>query len=131
VTLVDSSVWIAYFRGTATPASNKLAALLGQETLCIGDLILAEVLQGFTSDRDFDTGLRLLNGLQVVEIAGRDMAIAAAHNYRRLRLSGVTVRKTIDCLIASRCIQDGYALLYSDRDFDPFGQHLGLQSANP
>jgi hypothetical protein len=131
VILVDSSVWIDYFRGAATPASDRLDTLLGQEPLCIGDLILTEVLQGFTSDRDFDHGLRLLDTLPIVTIGGRDTAIAAARNYRRLRLSGVTVRKTIDCLIATRCLQDGYALLYSDCDFDPFVQHLELQSANP
>ena len=129
--LVDSSVWIDYFRGVATPASDRLDTLLGQEPLCVGDLTLTEVLQGLTSDRDFDRGLRLLDTLQIVAVGGRDIAVAAARNYRRLRLNGVTVRKTIDCLIATRCLEDGYALLYSDRDFDPFVQHLGLQSANP
>ena len=129
--LVDSSVWIDYFRGVATLASDRLDTLLTTEPLYIGDLILAEVLQGFTTDRDFESGLRLLGGLSLVEIGGQDIAVAAARNYRRLRTLGVTVRKTIDCLIATRCIVDNYALLYSDRDFDPFVQHLGLRSANP
>ncbi len=129
--LVDSSVWIDYFRGTSTPTSERLDALLMTEPLYIGDLMLAEVLQGFTTDRDFERGLQLLSGLNLVEIAGEKIAIAAARNYRDLRARGVTVRKTIDCLIATRCLSDGYALLYSDRDFDPFVQHLGLQSANP
>ena len=128
--LVDSSVWIDYFRGAATPTSDKLDALLAAERLCIGDLILAEVLQGFTAERDFEHELRLLGTLDLIEIGGRDVAVEAARNYRRLRAAGVTVRKTIDCLIATRCIMDGRALLYSDRDFDPFVQHLGLQSAN-
>jgi predicted nucleic acid-binding protein len=129
--LVDSSVWIDYFRGAATPESDRLDSLLTTEPLYIGDLILAEVLQGFTADRDFQHGLRLLEGLNLVEIGGREIAIEAARNYRRLRSRGSTVRKTIDCLIATRCIVDGYALLYSDRDFDPFVQHLGLLTANP
>jgi predicted nucleic acid-binding protein len=131
VILVDSSVWIDYFRGASTPTSERLDALLMTEPLYIGDLMLAEVLQGFTTDRDFERGLQLLSGLNFIEIAGGKIAIAAARNYRDLRTRGVTVRKTIDCLIATRCICDGYALLYSDRDFDPFVQHLGLQSANP
>jgi predicted nucleic acid-binding protein len=131
VILVDSSVWIDYFRGVSTPTSDRLDALLDTEPLYIGDLILAEVLQGFTAERDFDRAFRQLRELSLVEIAGEAVAIAAARNYRVLRTQGVTVRKTIDCLIATRCIVDGYALLYSDRDFDPFVQHLGLLSANP
>ena len=129
--LVDSSVWIDYFRGAPTAICDRLDKLLSTEPVCIGDLILAEVLQGFTSERDFEHGLRSLGGLDLVVVGGRDIAVAAARNYRRLRAEGVTVRKTIDCLIATRCIVDGYELLYSDRDFDPFVQRLGLRSANP
>ena len=131
MTLVDSSVWIDYFRGTPGPEADRLDALLGREPVLIGDLMLAEVLQGFTRDRDFNEALRLMTSLDVVEIAGRDIAIRAARNFRRLREHGVTVRKTIDTLIATRCIEDGLALLYSDRDFDAFVQHLGLASALP
>lgn len=124
--LVNSSVWIDYFRGVPTPETDRLDALLGTEPLAVGDLILAEVLQGFTSDRDFDQALRLLSSLTVIDIAGHDIAIQAARNFRVLRGHGVTVRKTIDTLIATRCIEDGHALLYSDRDFDPFVEHLRL-----
>jgi predicted nucleic acid-binding protein len=131
VILVDSSVWIDYFRGVSTPTSDRLDILLATEPLYIGDLILTEVLQGFVTERDFERGLQQLGELSVVEIGGEIIAVAAARNYRMLRAQGVTVRKTIDCLIATRCIIDGYALLYSDRDFDPFLQHLGLLSANP
>jgi predicted nucleic acid-binding protein len=131
VILVDSSVWIDYFRGVSTPTSDRLDILLDTEPLYIGDLILTEVLQGFVAERDFERGLQQLGELSVVEIGGEIIAVAAARNYRMLRAQGVTVRKTIDCLIATRCIIDGYALLYSDRDFDPFLQHLGLLSANP
>jgi predicted nucleic acid-binding protein len=127
--LVDSSVWIDYLRGIRTPQSDKLDALLGVQPLAIGDLMLAEVLQGFDSDRDFERGLQLLRTLEVVDIAGQDVAVQAARNFRALRALGVTVRKTIDTLIATRCIIDGHALLYSDRDFDPFVRHLGLVSA--
>jgi predicted nucleic acid-binding protein len=129
VILVDSSVWIDYFRGVATPQSDRLDVLLTTEPLAIGDLMLAEVLQGFGGDRDFDRALQLLQALTVIEIGGEAIAIQAARNFRTLRALGVTVRKTIDTLIATRSIVDGYALLYSDRDFDPFVRHLGLVSA--
>ena len=127
--LVDSSVWIDYFRGVSTPQSDRLDMLLGREPLLVGDLILTEVLQGFTSDRDYEVALRLLNTVEVVAIGGRDVALMAAQHYRRLRLLGVTVRKTIDTLIATRCIMDELTLLYSDRDFDPFVERIGLVSA--
>jgi predicted nucleic acid-binding protein len=127
--LVDSSVWIDYFRGAATPQADLLDALLGSEPLATGDLVLAEVLQGFSDDREFGQARRLLDTLDIVAIGGRDIAIAAAKNFRALRRLGVTARKTIDTVIATRCIVDGYALLYSDRDFDPFVRHLGLRPA--
>ena len=127
--LVDSSVWIDYFRGVATPQADRLDALLGVEALATGDVVMAEVLQGFVSERDFLDALRLLTSLSVIDIAGQDIAVQAARNYRALRARGVTVRKTIDTLIATRCIESGYSLLYSDRDFDPFVEHLRLTSA--
>lgn len=118
--LVDSSVWIDYFRGVSSPQTDRLDALLGREPVAIGDLMLAEVLQGFTKDRDFEQALAMLGALDVIEIGGRDVAIQAARNYRALRARGITVRKTIDTLIATRCIMDGLPLLYSDRDFEGF-----------
>jgi len=129
VTLVDSSVWIDYFRGTGSQQTDRLDALLGTEPLATGDLMLTEVLQGFGSERQFSNALRLLTSLSLVDIAGQDIAVQAARNFRTLRARGVTVRKTIDTLIATRCIESGYSLLYSDRDFEPFVEHLGLLSA--
>ena len=126
--LVDSSVWIDYFNGTITPQTDKLDGLLGHEALAVGDLILTEVLQGFDDDRDFHAARKLLALLTVVEIGGTDVAIAAAENFRALRKLGVTVRKTIDTMIATRCIESGYELLHSDRDFEPFVTHLNLRS---
>lgn len=127
--LVDSSVWIDYFRGTATPQVEKLDSLLGSEPIATGDLILTEVLQGFVSDRDFNQARKLMTSLVIVDLVGQDIAIQAARNFRALRSLGVTVRKTIDTVIATRCIDSGLLLLYSDRDFDPFVEHLGLRSA--
>ena len=124
--LVDSSVWIDYFRGTNTPQADKLDALLGAEPLATGDVVLTEVLQGFQRQTDFDTALSLMSRFEIIDIGGTNIAVQAARNFRTLRGLGVTVRKTIDTLIATRCIEDNHALLYSDRDFDPFVRHLGL-----
>lgn len=129
--LVDSSVWIDYFRGTATPQTEKLDSVLGVEPVATGDLILTEVLQGFVSDRDFNQAKKLMTSLVVVDLAGQTLAIQAAKNFRILRSLGITVRKTIDTVIATRCIENRMPLLYSDRDFDPFVQHLGLWSVLP
>ena len=127
MTLVDSSVWIDYFKGAVTAQTEKLDKLLGHEPLAIGDLILTEVLQGFSDDRDFNQARKLLTSLVVVELGGREIAIQAARNFRVLRNLGVTVRKTIDTVIATRCIESGYDLLHNDRDFEPFVTHLGLR----
>ena len=125
--LVDSSVWIDYFNGTITAQTEMLDGLLGRQPLAIGDLILTEVLQGFDQERDFNEARKMLTSLMVVELGGREIAIQAAKNFRRLRRLGVTPRKTIDTVIATRCIESGYDLLHSDRDFDPFAKYLGLR----
>jgi predicted nucleic acid-binding protein len=127
VILVDSSVWIDYFNGRPTGETDLLDRLLTAQRPLLGDLILAEVLQGFHSDLDFQRARRELDQLQCVTIGGRDTAIAAAQNFRALRQRGVTVRKTIDGLIATFCIAHGHDLLHCDRDFDPFERHLGLR----
>lgn len=126
--LVDSSVWIDYFKGAITPQTEKLDSVLSSEPLLIGDLILTEVLQGFADRADFERARKLLTSLTVVELGGRHIAIRAAKHFRMLRQRGVTVRKTIDSIIAARCIESGYVLLHSDRDFDPFVKHLGLRT---
>jgi predicted nucleic acid-binding protein len=127
VILVDSSVWIDYFNGSITPATERLDRLLGRESLAIGDLILTEVLQGFAEEREFSLAERMLTSIEVVGLGGREIAIQAAENFRTLRKAGITVRKTIDTLIATRCIESGYELLHDDRDFEPFAKHLGLR----
>lgn len=125
--LVDSSVWTDYFKGAVTPQTEKLDQLLGREPLATGDLILTEVWQGFIRDRDFDTAARMMTSLTIVEICGREIAMQAARNSRVPRNPGVTIRKTIDTVIATRCIEDGYLLLHNDRDFDPFTRNPGLR----
>lgn len=121
-------MWIDYFKGTITAQTEKLDSLPGHELLATGDLILTEVLQGFDSERDFNQARKMLTSLQVVELGGLEIAVQAARNFRRLRNLGVTVRKIIDTVIATRCIESGYRLLYSDKDFDPFVRYLGLQT---
>jgi len=127
--LVDSSVWVNYFNGVPTRATEKLDELLELEPLAVGDVILTEVLQGFRHDRDYRTAKGLLTSLIVVEMVGEELAIRSADNFRALRKLGVTVRKTIDVIIATACIEKKLSLLYSDRDFDPFCDHLGLRDA--
>ena len=127
--VVDSSVWIDFFRGDTSPQTERLDALLSAEPLAVGDLILTEVLQGFSSEKDFNQAKKLLTSLDVITLGGADIAVQAARNYRALRTQGVTIRKTIDTIIATRCIEDDLPLLYSDRDFEPFVEHLGLRSA--
>lgn len=127
--LVDSSVWVDYFNGNPTPENDFLDSLLGAEPVAIGDLILAEVLQGFRSDADYETARDMLASLTIYDLLGASLAIKTAENYRLLRKRGITVRKTADTIIATFCIERRTPLLYSDRDFDPFVKHLGLKPA--
>ena len=127
--VVDSSVWIDYFGGKITPAAEKLDSLLGQTPIAAGDLILVEILQGFRTDRDFVQARELLLSLTIVKLLNTSIALKSAANFRALRKKGVTVRKTIDTIIATYCIENRLALLYSDKDFQPFQEHLKLQSA--
>ena len=122
----DSSAWVDYLRKSATPAAALLDDLLGRETVIVGDLVLFEVLRGFTNDLEYARVRRDMLEFDVRPMVTPDIALKAAVNYRTLRRKGITVRKAIDCLIATWCIDNGIALLHSDRDFDPFEQHLGL-----
>lgn len=125
--LVDSSVWISFFNGAETSETQLLSDSLGLRRIAIGDLMLAEVLQGFCKDKDFRTALELFETVDVLELAGRKIAIRSAKNFRKLRSRGFTVRKTIDCIIATYCIENKLPLLQADRDFEPFHEHLGLK----
>ena len=127
--VVDSSVWIDYFNGTSTAEADRLDSLLGVEPLAIGDFILLEVLQGFLEQKDFDRARRFLSQLTLFELLDAELAVAGANNYRQLRQQGVTVRKSVDTVIATFCIEREHTLLFSDRDFNPFVEHLDLRSA--
>lgn len=125
--LVDSSVWIDFFRDRPTAQVEWLDNNLGIEGLVVGDLVLAEVLRGFKDDRGFNEARRLLGRLEQASLCGEDIAVEAARNFRKLRAHGVTVRGTVDVIIATRCLASGFRLLHSDRDFDAFEKHLGLR----
>ncbi len=125
--IVDSSVWIDYFNGQVTPQTDLLDAALGQREIGLGDIILAEVLQGFRSQEDFERARDALLQFPIFTLGGVEIALKSAANFRLLRRRGITVRKTVDCLIATFAIESGFWLLHDDRDFDPFEKHLGLK----
>lgn len=125
--LVDSSVWVDYFNGAACRETDLLDRLLTEESILIGDIILAEVLQGFARDEDFHRARRLLEPLPFANMVGKEVALRSAENYRLLRRRGATVRKTIDVLIATFCIMNDHVLLHRDRDFRPMENWLGLR----
>ncbi len=127
--VVDSSVWIDYFTGNDTPEADHLDSLLGQELIAIGDLVLTEVLQGFRADKDFRKARDLLLSFHVVNMLDTTIALKSAANFRALRKIGLTVRKTVDSIIATYCIENRLPLLHSDKDFQPFHKHLNLKNA--
>lgn len=126
--MVDSSVWIDFFNGRSSIQTDFLNSILGSEEVCVGDLILIEVLQGFSTDKDLKSATDLFNDLLMYDLVGKEVAFATAQNYRELRQNGVTIRKTIDMVIGTFCILKGMKLLHSDRDFEPMIHHLNLQS---
>ena len=131
MTFVDSSVWIDWIRGTATSQTRVLDELMTTQRVLVGDLVLAEVLQGFANPGEYNRTRSWMTQLDLVEVAGVEIALASAANHRRLRALGVTPRRTIDTLIATRCLHEGWPLLASDRDFQPFAEHLGLDLVTP
>lgn len=125
--VVDTSVWIDYVNGVVTPQTNILDVELENSRIATGDLIIVEFLQGFREDRQFLEANDLMASLEYYDFVGREMAIHAAQNFRRLRKKGITIRKTIDVLIVTFCIEYGFELLHNDRDFDPMEEILGLR----
>jgi predicted nucleic acid-binding protein len=120
-------VWIDYFNGNPTWQTDLLDSYLSDLPIIMGDLILTEVLQGFRSDKDFKTARSFLDSLPFRQMGGYNVAIQSAQNYRKLRKAGITVRKTIDVIIATFCIIEGLTLLHDDRDFDPISASFPLK----
>ncbi|HQU92866.1 MAG TPA: PIN domain nuclease [Pyrinomonadaceae bacterium] len=126
--LVDSSVWIDYFNGEDLPHTRKVNEILGFQEIVVTELVMTEVLQGFRVKKDFEDTLEVLDAFRFEPTGGRDVVVQAARNFVYLRSIGFTVRKTIDTLIATSCILNGFHLLHNDRDFIPFEEHLGLRT---
>lgn len=126
--IVDTSVWIDFFKGLDTPETLALDSALGDEYVAIGDLILLEILQGFRADKDYKIAKDHLKALHQFNMLTPELAIKAADNYRKLRKQGITIRKTADVIIATFCIENRIPLLYTDKDFIPFTKHLKLRS---
>lgn len=127
MSLVDSSTWVDYWRGVDSAATELLDRMLTEGTVETADLILLEVLRGFEDDRQFARVREQMLLLPRHEILNSFIALRAVGNYRSLRKRGITVRKAVDCIIATYCIEHRLPLLHSDRDFDPFEEHLGLR----
>ena len=129
--LVDSSVWIDYFNGRLNWYTNKLDELLGDELIITGDIIILEVLQGFNFKKDFLSAKTALEKLPCNQLSNLELAIKGAEHFRFLRGKGITVRKTIDAIIATFCIHYKHILLHFDKDFEPFEKYLGLNVLSP
>ena len=131
MTFVDSSVWVDYFNGIQTWQTDKLYQLLADKLIVIGDIVLAEVLQGFRSDKDFHKAKEALNALPCYNVCGKEIAIKSANNFRFLRKKGTTIRKTVDMIIGTFCIENNYTLLHDDKDFEPLAKYLRLKVVTP
>jgi predicted nucleic acid-binding protein len=129
--IVDTTVWIDYLRGNATPQVGWLEQEMTRQRLGITDIILCETLQGIRDDMQFARVRDALLRYDIFSMGGTELALAAAENYRALRAQGITLRKTIDCLIATFCLQNGHTLLHSDKDFEPFEKLFGLPVIHP
>ncbi len=125
---VDTSVWIDFFSGKDSAEAELLNQALGNETVAIGDLIALEILQGFKLDRDYNSAKEILESFTIYDMLGQSTVYSCAENYRALRKKGITIRKTADVIIATFCIENNFPLLFSDKDFVPFVEHLGLKA---
>ena len=125
--VADTSAWIDYFNGVSAPHTDLLDIELSRSRIITGDLIIAEFLQGFRDERDFQEAKRILESLEYRDLVGKEIALAAAQNFRFLRKKGITVRKTIDVLIATFCIENDFELIHNDRDFEAMEKEIGLK----
>lgn len=128
--LVDSSVWIDFFNGYKNKQTEKLSTLLSTELVSIGDIILLEVLQGIKIEREYQLTKSYLLDLECYQLSDPELAVIAADNFRFLRSKGITIRKTVDVIIATFCIINNFKLLHNDKDFEPFSQYLKLRTFN-
>ena len=125
--IADTSVWIDYVRGIDAPYTDLLDYELLNNRVATGDIIIVEFLQGFREEREYRIAKQIMDRLEYYNFLGKEMAIESAENFRKLRKNGITVRKTIDVIIGTFCIENGFELLHNDRDFDPMEKYLGLK----
>ena len=124
--VADTSAWIDYVKGIDAPHTNLLDYELDHNRIITGDLIITEFHRGFRSEKDYQAAKKIMESLEYHDFVGKEIALQSAENFRILRRSGITVRKTIDVIIATFCIENGFQLLHNDRDFDPMEDLLGL-----
>ena len=124
--IADTSVWIDYVRGIDASYTDILDYELLNNRVATGDIIIVEFLQGFREEKDYRIAKQIMDRLEYYNFLGKEMAVESAENFRRLRKNGITVRKTIDVIIGTFCIVNGFELLHNDRDFDPMEKYLGL-----
>jgi len=125
--IADTSVWIDYVRGIDAPYTDLLDYELLNNRVATGDIIIVEFLQGFREEREYRIAKQIMDRLEYYNFLGKEMAIESAENFRKLRKNGITIRKTIDVIIGTFCIENGFELLHNDRDFDPMEKYLGLK----
>lgn len=125
--VADTTAWIDYVNGVDAVHTNILDYELEHSRIVTGDIIITEFLQGFRNEKDYDTAKQMMESLEYHDFLGKENAIRSAQNYRRLRKYGITIRKTIDVIIATFCIENGYELIHNDKDFDPIEKYLGLR----
>lgn len=125
--IADTSVWIDYVRGIDAPYTDLLDYELLNNRVATGDIIIVEFLQGFREEKDYRIAKKIMDRLEYYNFLGKEMAVESAENFRRLRKNGITVRKTIDIIIGTFCIVNGFELLHNDRDFDSMEKYLGLK----
>jgi len=125
--VADTSAWIDYVRGVQAPHTDVLDYELLHSRVATGDIIIVEFLQGFRNERDLIMARQLMDSLEYYDFVGKEIALKAAENFRKLRKNGITLRKTIDIIIATFCIENGFDLIHNDRDFDPIEKYLGLK----
>jgi predicted nucleic acid-binding protein len=124
--VADASVWVDHLNNDVTPQVVKLRDLFGRQLILVGDLTYCEVLQGVRSEREARSVEAVLRAFDSAAMSNPDLAVRAAANYRALRGRGITIRKTIDLIIGTFCIENHHALLHDDRDFEPMERYLGL-----
>jgi Predicted nucleic acid-binding protein, contains PIN domain len=125
--VADTSVWIDYLKGIEAPHTDILDQELLYNRIITGDIIIAEFLQGFKNDKDYHHAKEIIDALEYYDFVGKEIAHKAAQNFRNLRKKGITIRKTIDVIIATFCIENNFQLIHNDKDFDPMEQYLGLK----